>query len=170
MGLVLRALMGLISGLRARVVAGQAKSFEYAMLDTLPEGKVLSPLEYILGADGLPRLLLEACAHAYVDIGGERVQWPMLAFVDDNTIVAFRMRGLQLAAKVLDRLAETNGLRFSRAKTFAMQLRLGVMEGEEEHGRNASAGAGANASTSASTSAGTATDVATGMGVGAGEG
>ena len=29
------------------------------------------------------------------------------------------MRGLQLAAKVLDQLAEANGLRFSRAKTFA---------------------------------------------------
>ena len=37
---VLRALMELISGLQARVVAGQAESFEYAMLDTLPEGKV----------------------------------------------------------------------------------------------------------------------------------
>ena len=41
----------------------------------------------------------------------------MVAFLDDTTLIAFRMRGLQLAVDVLDAQADAAGDLFSRKKT-----------------------------------------------------
>ena len=45
------------------------------------------------------------------------------------------MRGLQLAVDVLDDQADAAGDLFSRKKTFVLQMRLGVAEGEEDPAR-----------------------------------
>ena len=82
---------------------------EYLLRDGLPEGMVLCPLMYITGAAQLPQLLLRASAFVSIDIDDDTTQWPMVAFLDDTTLIAFRMRGLQLAVDVLDAQADAAG-------------------------------------------------------------
>jgi hypothetical protein len=91
------------------------------------EGLYLPRLRRAAAAE-LPRKMLQASAYATLQVDGDTTHWPLVAFLDDTTLISFCMRGMQRAADVMsDEADETGGL-FSRKKTHLLQLRLGVSE------------------------------------------